>query len=233
MLGEINMEPRMIFGLFGSIFLILGAFAPAFTSAMGSFTLIKGGQGDGVGFVVLGSISLALSLASKYRWIWATAIPATILLAVDFVDAQQKISQAHAKLAGNPFAIMGRIEMSWAWPVLVLGVLGLFIAAAYKKRALAAPAAALLLLIPSTGSSADRIDVLGADGDKVGELRLDQDSGTADIFDAQSNREGWGTRRQDGSWNLYNKDGSRRGYLQPGRPESGQPGRLILTLKRR
>ena len=97
-------------------------------------------------------------------------------------------------------------------------------------------AAAILLfflLVAAQALAGTELLIQDRDGRRAGDLRLDQDRGTADIFDAKSNRSGWGTRRPDGSWDLYNKDGSRRGYIQPARPESGQPGRLILTPNRR
>jgi len=79
--------------------------------------------------------------------------------------------------------------------------------------------------------AADELIIQDKNGRRTGQLRLDQDRGTADIFDARSNREGWGTRRPDGSWDLYNKDGTRRGVLEPARP--GLPSRLILTPVRK
>ena len=96
-----------------------------------------------------------------------------------------------------------------------------------------ASAVFLILIFLGQATMAEELAIQGQDGRRAGELRLDQDRGTADIFDAKSNRSGWGTRRSDGSWDLYNKDGSRRGYIQPARPESGQPSRLILTPNRR
>ena len=60
-----------------------------------------------------------------------------------------------------------------------------------------------------------------------------------DLFDRENNRTGYGIRRPDGSWDLFNKDGSlpapqpsrQAGHLGVIYP--GQPARIILQPRRR
>lgn len=52
-----------------------------------------------------------------------------------------------------------------------------------------------------------------------------------DIFDKQSRRVGYGVRRSDGSWDVFNLDGTRRATIQPS--IGGQPAWRMVPRDRR
>jgi hypothetical protein len=73
---------------------------------------------------------------------------------------------------------------------------------------------ALLLgiLLVGPALAAERSEVVLPNGGTI-----EQCDGRAELFDAQWQRGGYGVQRRDGSWDLYNKDSTRRGYIAPGR----------------
>lgn len=80
----------------------------------------------------------------------------------------------------------------------------------------------------STALAAERVDTFDQQGRRTGYVTLDQGAGRLDLFDTNSNRTGYGIQRPDGSWDLFNRDGSRLGVIYP-----GQPARIILQPHRR
>jgi len=85
-----------------------------------------------------------------------------------------------------------------------------------------------LLLVPLVALAGDEatLTVITPEG---GTIR--QEGNRLDIFDRESRREGYGVRRGDGSWDLFRKDGSRLGSIQPG--IGGQPGRITVPRGKR
>ncbi len=82
-----------------------------------------------------------------------------------------------------------------------------------------------ILMLAAAGATIETLD-------QTGQITIrETQPGQLDIYDARSDRRGYGIQRQDGSWDLYNRDGSRIGYTQPGR--SGQPDRIILSPTKR
>ncbi len=72
----------------------------------------------------------------------------------------------------------------------------------------------LLLLAPGLALAAEdsargAITTVTPEGGRVVER-----GGRLDIYDAKSKRTGYGTRRGDGSWDIYNLDGSRKATIQ-------------------
>ena len=55
--------------------------------------------------------------------------------------------------------------------------------------------------------------LLAPNGTRRGEVREQSGTGAIDIFDAESNREGWGRRNRDGTVELFDKDGRRTGAM--------------------
>jgi hypothetical protein len=89
----------------------------------------------------------------------------------------------------------------------------------------------IVLLLASTASGEELVIQ-----DQTAETKArltESPTGSINIYDAQSNRLGYWILRSDGSVDFFRPDGSRLGYTQPSRPESGQPSRLILTPNRR
>ena len=58
--------------------------------------------------------------------------------------------------------------------------------------------------------------LLAPNGTRQGEVREQPGSQAIDIFDAESNREGWGRRNRDGSIELFDKDSRRTGAVDRG-----------------
>lgn len=54
-----------------------------------------------------------------------------------------------------------------------------------------------------------------------------QEGNRVDVFTSDGQREGYGIRRGDGSWDLFRKDSSRLGLIERG--IAGQPGRITIT----
>jgi hypothetical protein len=76
----------------------------------------------------------------------------------------------------------------------------------------------------------DRLVILDQDGRAMARI-TEAGDGSVNIYDARSNRAGYGVRRSDGSVDLFRPDGSRLGHFQLS--SSGQPSRLIVVPKRR
>ena len=79
---------------------------------------------------------------------------------------------------------------------------------------------------PGFASGAPTSDLILPDG---GTLR--QQDTRIDLFDARSNRTGYGYQRPDGSVDLFRPDGSRLGTIQTG--IGGQPSRILLPKGKR
>lgn len=56
-----------------------------------------------------------------------------------------------------------------------------------------------------------------------------QEGGRLDLYDAKSNRIGYGYTRPDGSVDLFNVDGTRRATITPG--TGGQPARITVPKR--
>jgi len=69
--------------------------------------------------------------------------------------------------------------------------------------------------------------ILIPNGGKV----VEQGDGRLDVYDAKSNRVGYGIQRGGGSWDLFNLDGTRRATITPG--IAGQPPRVTVPKGKR
>jgi hypothetical protein len=86
-----------------------------------------------------------------------------------------------------------------------------------------------LFIALSLATAADRLDVFDQEGRRQGYVV--QQADRLDLFDRDSRRTGYGIQRPDGSWDLYHKDDSRLGVIQPGL--GGLPSRLVLPPRKR
>ena len=90
---------------------------------------------------------------------------------------------------------------------------------------------ALAVAAPSLAD--DRLVIRDQDG--RGSARITETGdGSLNIYDARSNRVGYGIRRRDGSIDLFRPDGSRLGYIEPASPSAGSgTTRIFLSPNRR
>jgi hypothetical protein len=100
------------------------------------------------------------------------------------------------------------------------------------RRLAAALAAITTVVVAQAAGAADQVEFFDQAGRRAGQTTLTPGANHIDLLDARSNRFGYGVKRQDGSWDLYTKDGSRVGTIQApaGR---GYPPRVILDFPRR
>ena len=86
--------------------------------------------------------------------------------------------------------------------------------------------AAFVLAVFTEGLTAKRADFFDQQGSRAGYAVVNPETGRADLYDRKSNRTGYAVQRPDGSWDVYNLDGSRKATITPG--TGGQPGRVIV-----
>jgi hypothetical protein len=137
------MEKRQLFGILGSLALVIGVFSPFISvPIMGALNYFQNGKGDGVIVLVLAVISLVTALSKRYRWLWLGGIGTLAMLAFSFVNFRLRMSQARSEmvqdLEGNPFAglaelAMESIQMQWGWAILLAGAILLLIGAGLKE----------------------------------------------------------------------------------------------------
>jgi len=135
-----------VLGMAGSAFLLVGVFLPFFhIPIMGSINYFQNGKGDGVVVFLMAIISFVLSLANKFKWLWATIIISTITLCASYVSFQLQVSKMkagmEAELSGNPFRgfadmAMASYQIEWGAAIIVIGIV-LLIAAVVIKPELA------------------------------------------------------------------------------------------------
>lgn len=138
------METRQTLGLIGSILLVIGVFMPIVSlPIIGSINYFQNGHGDGVIVLILGVISLILTLTKKYGALWFTGLGSLAVMAFTFINFQMRMSQAREEmqraLGNNPFrgladAALQTIQIQWGWAVLVLGAALVIAAAIVKSR---------------------------------------------------------------------------------------------------
>ena len=83
----------------------------------------------------------------------------------------------------------------------------------------------LLVAIATVAGGEPEITILP----EGGSIRLE--GGRVDLYDAKSNRTGYGYVRPDGSMDVFNLDGTRRATVTPG--IGGQPARIIIPHGKR
>jgi hypothetical protein len=72
---------KQIFGICGSLILIIGVFAPVISlPSIGILDYFRGGSADGIVIMVLGGISLLLTLSRVYRGLWFTGLSALVVI---------------------------------------------------------------------------------------------------------------------------------------------------------
>ena len=137
------MSKKQMFGIIGSVFLIVGVFMPIVSvPIVGSINYFMNGKGDGVVVLVLAIISLVLVFAKKYKPLWLTGFASLGMMAFTFLNFQTRMSTAksdlNAELAGNPFASLGQmaldtVQIQFGWIVLVIGAVLVLCSAAIKE----------------------------------------------------------------------------------------------------
>ena len=135
---------NMLFGILGSLVLILGVFAPLVSvPIMGSMNYFQNGKGDGIVILALAGVALVLSLSRLYKALWLPFLGCAGMLTFTFVRFQQGMSEARtemkAYLADNPFAglaelAMESVQLQWGFAVLIVGTVMLLIAAGLPAK---------------------------------------------------------------------------------------------------
>lgn len=140
-----------IVGIIGSALLIIGIFLPII-SVLGIltfsfFTFIAGSMpGEdptgmvsifriiGIVILLLGIVSLVLTLKNNYKPLLGTGIVALGILVFVFIKLQSLFSQASESPGGAEMSRMGGgVGMGWGFYVLVLGAIALIVAAVMKS----------------------------------------------------------------------------------------------------
>ncbi len=107
-----------LIGLIGSALLIIGPFAP-FISApfIGSITLFKGGEGDGIFILGFGLIALLFSFTRRYTAVAVAGCLSGALLVFTFINTRMKLNE----VSDNPF--LEAVSFQWGGALIVLGVI--------------------------------------------------------------------------------------------------------------
>ena len=138
------MDKKQVMGLIGSIILFVGVFTPIVSvPIMGNMNYFQNGKGDGTIVIVLAVISLILTLAKKYKWLWVTGLGSLGVMVFTFINFQILMSEAksqmESELAGNPFSgladmVLQSVQLQWGWAILVVGAAFVIAAAAIKEN---------------------------------------------------------------------------------------------------
>ncbi len=138
------MKTSKILGLIGSSMLFIGVFAPLVSvPILGSVNFYGGGKGDGVGIVILASISFVLIFLDKVKELRWTGLLSLLIIGYAFFKIQSKISEIKSKtnteLADNPFRgladlAVNSFQIQWGFAVLLLGSMVLIWAASVEWR---------------------------------------------------------------------------------------------------
>lgn len=136
------MNTKQLLGLIGSIFLIIGVFAPIVgVPVMGNMNYFQIGEIDGAIVLVLAVISVGLVLAKKYKGLWFAGTGSLGVMLFTFINFKSKISQANtdidSELADNLFSGLGdmaleSVHLQWGFALLIVGA-ALIIASAAMK----------------------------------------------------------------------------------------------------
>lgn len=138
------MKTKSLCGLFGSLLLFIGVFAPIVSvPVVGNVNYMSSGDGI-VGWLLifLAIVSFGFTILEEYRGLWFTGSAAVLLLIVSFFNFQSKLSEAKAnldrELAGNPFkgiaeAAVDTVQLQWGWALLMGGAVLLITAAALRE----------------------------------------------------------------------------------------------------
>ena len=132
-----KLENRQKLAISGSILLIVGVFLPILSvPIIGSIDYFKGGEGDGVIVLILGVISLVLSLTKKYKVLLVTSslsLSVMLFTVLGLIFKLSEIKSEYAKeMEGNPFAGLGQLAMEtirleWGWFPLISGAVVIII----------------------------------------------------------------------------------------------------------
>jgi len=138
-------KTKQLLGVFGSVTLFLGVFAPIISvPVLGSMNYFQNGKGDGVVVLILAAASLVLTLTRAYRGLWVTGFLSLGMMSFTFVSFQNRLAQMHEqmdrRLGDNPFRglaelAVGSVQLQWGWAVLVVGAIIVIAAAAMPEAA--------------------------------------------------------------------------------------------------
>jgi hypothetical protein len=135
------MERKQIFGLVGSLLLLMGVFMPIISlPIIGSMNYFQNGKGDGVIILVLAVISLVITLTKKYKLLLITGFLSLGMMAFTLINFWVRMNDLEKSMGDNPFAkslgkaVMSTVQIQWGWIVLVIGAVTLIVAALIKNN---------------------------------------------------------------------------------------------------
>jgi hypothetical protein len=136
-----------ILGILGSALLIIGVFLPIL-SLMGVVTfsyfdfirLDPGTFFTGILILLLGIVSMLLTLAKKYKLLILTGIIALGMLAFDFYRIRSGMDSVAGGSGSTPPEVADSVGLGWGFYVMVIGAIALIVAGVMKSTAPATPA---------------------------------------------------------------------------------------------
>jgi hypothetical protein len=135
------MDSRIL-GIIGGVLLLIGVFCPIYGIELMGLNVsyiggVAGTSWQGLLFILLGIVGIALAVLRKYKLLLIPGILALAVLAYEFLTYKSQFSEA---VGGRMADAENAISVKWGMIVLLLGALAL-IAAGVMGRNLPAPGA--------------------------------------------------------------------------------------------
>lgn len=139
-----NLTPRALVTLLGSALLVMGAFSPIISmGGLGSISMISKDSWAGAIIIAAAVIGAIGAFLSRWPWLWYVAGAAAGTIALEGLQlslSMQGMREAMAVDKDDGLAgafgnlIASAIQPSWGLPILVIGALALFAAAAMRDE---------------------------------------------------------------------------------------------------
>jgi len=134
------MRTKKIVAIFGCTLTAVGVFTPIASAPLtGQISLFKGGEGDGIFFLLLAAVSLALAIFSRFGGLWITGGLTLSGVAFEFYYSNSLIANARRQVIdgyplGSDLAVIAKdaaasFRIEWGWLFLFAGSFLLLVAA--------------------------------------------------------------------------------------------------------
>lgn len=144
------MNTKQLFGLIGSIALLIGVFCPIISIPMiGNINYFQTGEYGNIPAHIIGGIilisaiiSFVLVLMKKYKGLWFTSIISIVLIALTYIKCTCIINEMNENrmnsLKHDSFGwladlAVGSVQIQWGLAVLIFGALLLIVSAIIKN----------------------------------------------------------------------------------------------------
>jgi len=142
------MIKRQIIGAIGSIFLIIGVFAPMIKiTLIGTMSFFDNSKAWGIVIVILAALSIALIIMKRPKLLWIPGIASLAIMGYTAWEAQKPMSSFKSKasrILGENLTdkvtdkvankAMNYVHIQWGLVFLILGIIMIIVAAAYVPR---------------------------------------------------------------------------------------------------